>query len=401
MKIEHRIVVVLRKGGQIALAIFLTFLLGVFPVALAEPVPVEPPPAVKTAPPVTAPFWQNLQRLQEDRQLQQLVAEDMEKSIVIRQQIQAEVDRAFEHTTALLNVLLVVLTMIPILAAPGIWFIRRSVISQIGAETKKQLQEEARKQLDAEISAEVQRQAAAFQREIDALKEEFALQLAELKSLFLDAEQEKDQIIQKLAQIIPSPMPEPGNSPELHQKVQELTRQLELLKSSNSQLFFTANDYIEQGKALYFETRYEDAIAAHDKALQIDPENARAWFSKGAALAKLQRYEETIATYEQATQINPEFSEAWFGQGTILTKLQRYKEAVSAYERATIIKPDFHLAWFGKARCYALNDDVELAIESLQRAIELNAEKSKEAATNDTAFDSIRDQAAFQTLIAV
>ena len=404
MKIEYWIAAGLKWGRQLILVMSLLVLLWLSPHALAEPVVADPAPMNRPAPSLTTPnlatpFWQKIQRLQEDRQLQQLVAEDLEKSMVIREQIQAEVDRAFEHTTTLLNVLLVVLTMIPILAAPGIWFIRRSVISQISAETKKQLQEEAKKQLEAEISTEVRKQADAFQKELDRLKDEFGMQLAELKSLFLDAEQEKDLIIQELAQITPSPMRDLSNSPEIHQKVQELTRQLELLKANNSRLFFTANDYVEQGKAFYFEARYEDAIAAHNTAIQLDPENSKACFSKGAALAKLQRYDEAIVTYEQAIQIDPDFSEAWFGQGAVLTKLQRYKEAVSAYEKATLIKPSFYLAWFGKARCYALNGDVDLALESLQQAIELNADKSKEAAKTDFAFEQIREQEAFQALV--
>lgn len=347
----------------------------------------------------SASFMDKLQRLQEDRQLQQLVSEDLEKSLVIREQIQAEVDRAFEHTTALINVLLVVLTMIPLLAAPGIWFVRRSVISQISVETKKQLQEEGRKHLEAEISAEVKKQAEAFQREIDRLTEEFGMQLAELKSLFLDAEQEKDRIVKELSEITPSPMREAANSPEIHQKIQELTKELEILKQNNSQLFFTANDYIEQGKAFYAEARYEDAIAALDKAIQLELDNPRAWFSKGATLAKQQQYEDAAAAYDRATQLNSDLPEAWFGLGSVLTRLQRYREALSAHDKATLLKPDAYQVWFGKARCYALEGDADMAIESLQKAVALNAEKSREAAKADSAFEELRDRDEFQALL--
>ena len=99
-----------------------------------------------------------------------MVEEDLEKSIAIREQIQTEVDRAFGHTTTILNVLLVLLTSFPILAAAGIWFIRRSVISQIVAETRKQLQEEVEKQLEEEVAAEFKKQTEAFKQEIERLK---------------------------------------------------------------------------------------------------------------------------------------------------------------------------------------------------------------------------------------
>ena len=354
---------------------------------------------LRQASPITRsdPFWEKLERLREDRQLQQLVEEDLEKSIAIREQIQSEVDRAFSHTTTLLNVLLVLLTSFPILATLGVWFIRRSVINQIVSETKKQLQEEVESQLEAEVTAELKRQTEAFKEDIERLKSEFFGQLSQLQNLFLDAQKQKNTIIQELAKITPSPVREPI-TPENQQKIQELTKQLETLKSENFQLLFTANDYVEQGKALYFEGRYDEAMTSYDKAIQIEPDNAKAWFSKGAALMNLQRYEEAFTSYDRATQIKLDFSEAWFGKGAASAKLQRYEEAIASYEQATQIKPDFYLAWFGKARCYALQRNLDLAVENLQQAINLNPDKAKEVAKNDPSFDLIR-QEVFQELI--
>ncbi|KAM3094720.1 tetratricopeptide repeat protein [Phormidesmis sp. 146-35] len=358
----------------------------------------SPPPQLTAPSPTYNSFWEKLERLREDRQLQQLVEDDLEKSFVIRTQIQEEVDRAFGHTTTLLNVLLGVLTALPVLIAVGVWFIRRSVVNQIINETKKQVQEEVHKQLEAEVTAEFKKQTEVFQQEIEKLKAEFEDQLSQLKSLFSDTQKEKDQIIQELSQITPS-LVRDSTTPETQQKIQTLTRQLEWLKSQNSQLSFTVHDYIEQGKAFYFEGRFEEAIASYDKAIQIEPDNAKAWFSRGAALAKLQKIEEAIAAYEKATQIKSDFSEAWFGKGVAFTKLQRNGEAITAYEKATSIKSDFFSAWFGKARCYALQGEVELAIESLQQAINLNPERAKEIAKTDPSFEQLRENEQFKKLI--
>ena len=387
----------IRKPVGITLAVvLLTFLLSVG--AATAKTESSAPPQATPSPTLSNPFWEKLELLREDKQLQKLVEEDLEKSIAIREQIQTEVDRAFGHTTTILNVLLVLLTSFPILAAAGIWFIRRSVISQIVAETRKQLQEEVEKQLEEEVAAEFKKQTEAFKQEIERLKSEFVAQLSQLNNLFLDAQKEKDKIIQELSQITPSPVREPV-TPEIQQKIQELTKHLELLKAANPQLFFTANDYVEQGKALYFEGRYDDAIASHDKAIQIESDNPRAWFSKGAVLTKLQQYQDAIACYDRATQIKLDFSEAWFGRGTALAKLQQYPDAIASYDQVIQIKPDFYLAWFGKARCHALQGDIELAIENLQQAINLNADKCRETAKTDPAFDNVREEERFKQLI--
>jgi tetratricopeptide (TPR) repeat protein len=389
MKLQNRV------ASSLATALLTFFLLSGS--AIAEPQAPSTPPQY-TQPPLTS-IWEKLERLRDDHQLQELVEEDLEKSIVIRAQIQEEVDRAFGHTTALLNVLLGVLTALPILAAASIWFIRRSVLNQIIAETKKQLKEEVEKQLEAEVAAELKQQAEAFQQKIEQLEAEFQAQLAQLKNLISDTQREKDQIIQELSQATPSLLRE-GATPETQQKIQTLTKQLELLKSSNAQLQFTANDYIEQGKALYFENRYDEAIACYDLALEMEPGNAKAWFSRGATLAKLQRYNEALESYDKATHIKSDFFEAWFGQGAVLTKLQQVDAAITAYEKAIFIKPDLFIAWFGKARCLAIQGNEEAAIESLQQAIQLNSEKAKEAMKTDPSFDRLRDNELFKKLVA-
>jgi tetratricopeptide (TPR) repeat protein len=367
--------------------------------AWAESATTAATPQIAPAPSTVNPsFWEKLQRLQDDKQLQELVERDMERSITIRAQIQDEVDRAFSHTTALLNVLLAVLTCLPVLAAIGIWFIRRSVLNQIVSETKKQLREEVEKQLEAEVTAELKQQTEAFQKKVEALEVEFHQQLSQLKSLFLDTQKEKDQIIQELSQITPSPFREAA-TPETQQKIQALTQQLERLQSTNTQLSFTAHDYVEQGKAFYFENRFEEAVVCYDKALKIEPANFKAWFSYGAAQVKLQQLDKALTAYDRALQLKTDFPEAWFGRGTLLTKQQRWEEAIAAYDQAILIKSDFFLAWFGKARCYAIQGQLEAVLDSLNRAIQLNPERTKDAAKTDSAFDVLRDHPRFQALV--
>jgi len=347
--------------------------------------------------PYTNSFWDKLDRLREDRQLQELIEKDLDRSFTIRSQIQTEVDRAFSHTTTLLNVLLALLTFLPVLAAASVWFIRRSVINQLVNETKQQMREEVEKQLEKEVAAEIKQQTEAFKQEVENLRVEFQSQLSQLKSFFSDVQREKDSIIQELAEVTPSLIRESAPT-EIQEKIHRLTQKLESL-ASQSQLTFTPSDYIEQGKALYFEGRFEEAIALYDLAIQQEPDNAKAWFGKGAALSKQQQIDSALAAYEKALQLKPDFSEAWFGKGTLYAKLQQPDTAISAYDRAIELKPDFFLAWFSKARSHAVKGENDTAISSLQHAIQLNPEKAKEVAKTDACFEGLRDRPDFQTLV--
>ncbi len=116
-------------------------------------------------------------------------------------------------------------------------------------------------------------------------------------------------------------------------------------------------------------------------------------------MTKLQQYDDAIAAYDRATQLKPEFSEAKYGRGAVLTKLQQYDDAIAAYDQVIESKPEFYLAWVGKARCYALQDNADLALLNLEKAIYLNADKCKETAKTDASFDKIREDERFQALI--
>lgn len=355
----------------------------------AQPKPTTQPQRPTPSPTISTQQREELEKLQQEKE--------------IRDRVQNEVDRAFSYTTAMLNILLVVLTLLPILAAAGVWLLRRSVISEIVAETKQQLKTEVETQLEKEVAAELQKQAQAFKEELEIVKSDFIAQLSQLNKLFLDAQNQKEQILQQLAIITPSPsfMPDFVN-PDIQHKVQELTTQLEILKNANPQIFFTANDYLKQGDALFLDNRYEEALSCYNLVIQkqVDPDlTCLAWINHGWALIKLRRYEEAALSYKQSLAIQSDKYISWHGLGNALRKLGRYDEALTAYDKVIELQPDFDWTWYRKACCYALQGNNDLAIANLQQAIILGSEKHRELAKNDSDFDAIREDERFQKLI--
>jgi tetratricopeptide (TPR) repeat protein len=71
----------------------------------------------------------------------------------------------------------------------------------------------------------------------------------------------------------------------------------------------TAVDYFREGNDFYGLRRYDDALRSYDKAIEIDPNFADAWYYRGLALSKLDRYNEAIASYEMAIRIDPNWTE--------------------------------------------------------------------------------------------
>jgi tetratricopeptide (TPR) repeat protein len=74
-----------------------------------------------------------------------------------------------------------------------------------------------------------------------------------------------------------------------------------------------------KGDAIYMMGRYEEAVKAYDKALQIDPESGRAHLGKGDALKVLLRNEVAMNSIDKALEINPNSAEAWGSKGYVFS----------------------------------------------------------------------------------
>ncbi len=78
---------------------------------------------------------------------------------------------------------------------------------------------------------------------------------------------------------------------------------------------------------------YEIALAACDKAIEIDSVHAEAWRIKGKIFYHLGKtnnsiyYERSLESYDIAISINPRSESAWYGKGETLNSLQRPIEA--------------------------------------------------------------------------
>jgi tetratricopeptide (TPR) repeat protein len=145
--------------------------------------------------------------------------------------------------------------------------------------------------------------------------------------------------------------------------------------------------------------RYEEAISAYERAINIKSDYYEAWYCKAYLLEQLQRYEEAIASYDRALQIQPNAPDAWTNRGIALEKLQRYQEAIASFDTALQIQAEYPYAWYNKACCYAIQGDSLLAIETLQKAINLDPYQFREQAQTDACFDAIRENPLFKSLI--
>jgi len=97
---------------------------------------------------------------------------------------------------------------------------------------------------------------------------------------------------------------------------------------------------LNRGNVLEKLGRNEEALAAYDKALAIDPNDADAHNNRGVVLETLGRNEEALASFDKALAIDPKYAFAHYNRGNVLEKLGRDQEALAAYDKALAIDPN-------------------------------------------------------------
>ena len=151
-----------------------------------------------------------------------------------------------------------------------------------------------------------------------------------------------------------------------------------------------AEAWINKGNALYGLGKYDEAIKAYDQAISINPQFAEAWYNKGNALYGLGKYDEAIKAYDQAISINPQFAEAWNNKGNALRDLGKYDEAIKAYDQAISINPQYAEAWSNKGNALRDLGKHDEAIKAYDRAISINPQYAEAWYNKGNALKALR-----------
>lgn len=133
-----------------------------------------------------------------------------------------------------------------------------------------------------------------------------------------------------------------------------------------------AHAELMEARRLFDLRRYDEALAAVDKALALDPAFAEAWLGRGNILSELKRHDDAGAACDKALALQPEFAEAWLGRGNVWRDLGRYEDALSAYDKALQRKPDLAEAWLGRGNTFHETRRGDEAVAAFDKALALN-----------------------------
>ena len=106
-----------------------------------------------------------------------------------------------------------------------------------------------------------------------------------------------------------------------------------------------ARSWFSIGYLLQETSNPESAIAAYDRALQMNPDSATTYNNRGIAKGNLGRHDEALADFDEAIRLKPDFAMAYNNRGNAKRHLARHDEALADFDKAIRLKPDFALAY--------------------------------------------------------
>ena len=134
-----------------------------------------------------------------------------------------------------------------------------------------------------------------------------------------------------------------------------------------------ADAYYERGLVYSHQEQWKLAIADYTQAIQIDSNLAGAYYKRGLVYSHQEQWELAIADYTQAIQIRPDVSSAYYERGLVYSQQQQWQLAIADYTQAIQIRPDVSSVYYERGLVYSHQEQWQLAIADYTQAIQIDS----------------------------
>jgi adenylate cyclase len=188
----------------------------------------------------------------------------------------------------------------------------------------------------------------------------------------------------------------------LRQDYEAAHREFETALKLNPKLYEAHYFY---ARACLTEGKYDEALSHYRDAWRSRPEDHQAILLSMDALAKLGREKEVeeaarlgLKLADAHLELNPDDARAWYLSAAALMRLRRGDEALERARRASAIDPEDAGVLYNVACCYSLAGKPDEAIDHLDKAIR-NGFGQRTWLEYDSALDPIREDPRFEALL--
>lgn len=134
----------------------------------------------------------------------------------------------------------------------------------------------------------------------------------------------------------------------------------------------TAKDYTQKGRELIDKRDYMEAILNLNKAIELDPKNASAYFLRANLKEKFEDLHGAMKDYNLSIESSPKYADAYFARGNVKMRLQDYYGAIEDYTAAIGVNENYVEAYFNRGKAKQLLLAYEDAINDVTKIIQIN-----------------------------
>lgn len=132
------------------------------------------------------------------------------------------------------------------------------------------------------------------------------------------------------------------------------------------------NEYSQRAEAKYYSGDFKGAILDYTKAIQLNPQSAKAYNGRGGARIGSLDYQGALADYNEAIKIDPQYSSAYNNRGNVKFQLKDFAGSVLDFSEAIRLDPENASGYHNRGLAKYCVGDFPNAILDLSDAIRLN-----------------------------
>jgi tetratricopeptide (TPR) repeat protein/S1-C subfamily serine protease len=119
-------------------------------------------------------------------------------------------------------------------------------------------------------------------------------------------------------------------------------------------------------------TNFPEDEATYDQAIQINFNDANAYYNRAISYSKQGKLDLALADYNNSIKLNPNFAEAYIGRGFLYYSQKKLDLALADYSKAIIHNPNDATVYYNLGLLYYNQEKLDLALSDWNKAIALN-----------------------------
>lgn len=120
------------------------------------------------------------------------------------------------------------------------------------------------------------------------------------------------------------------------------------------------------------ENQSDNSVDDCNKAIELAPDSADAYYNRGDAYDEIGEYGKAIADYNKAIELDPNHASAYYNRGCAYGEIGAYDKAIADYNKAIELNPNDSLAYYNRGLAYTKRGEVSKAVSDLVKCIELS-----------------------------